>query len=177
MFSSQGQVSSIIITFLDLTENKKISGRNVEIAIKEGITRCSRSLNKIQSDASCKAPLGNLLVFLGTVPCLTKFIYFEDGLVTDNDDKKDFNSKTTISNTASCLYVYLPCARATLHVPKICGVVQTCFLHKKQLFSVETCHLCKLEGDGRVSYVAPRQKDIKFWGKPNKVFQERSCFT
>ena len=48
---------------------------------------------------------------------------------------------------------------------------QTCFEQRKYTAWQATC---KLDGDGSVSYVAPKQKDSKGCGIGNKVFQDRS---
>ena len=56
MFSSQGQVSSIIITFLVDLEKSNISGRRVETAKNTGTTNIpSKSNSKFQSEAKCNA--------------------------------------------------------------------------------------------------------------------------
>ena len=57
MFSSQGQVSSIIITFLVDLKKSNISGRRVETAKKTRTTNIpSKSNSKFQSEAECNTP-------------------------------------------------------------------------------------------------------------------------
>ena len=57
MFSSQGQVSSIIITFLVDLEKSNISGRRVETAKNNGTTNIpSKSNSKFQPEAECNMP-------------------------------------------------------------------------------------------------------------------------
>ena len=57
MFPSQGQVSSIIITFLVDLEKSNISGRRVETAKNAGTTNIpSKSNSKFQSKAECNTP-------------------------------------------------------------------------------------------------------------------------
>ena len=68
MFSSQGQVSSIIITFLVDLKKSNISGRRVETAKNTGTTNIpSKSNFKFQSEAECNTPRkplrGAVLVF------------------------------------------------------------------------------------------------------------------
>ena len=53
-------------------------------------------------------------------------------------------------------------------------VCETCFEQRKHIVSGSICHLYKLDGDGSVSYVAPKQKDRKGCGIGNKFFQDRS---
>ena len=57
MFSSQGQVSSIIITFLVDLEKSNISGRRVETAKNTATTNIpSKSNSKFQSETECNTP-------------------------------------------------------------------------------------------------------------------------
>ena len=57
MFSSQGQVSSIIITFLVDLEKSNISVRRVETAKNTSTTNIpSKSNSKFQSEAECNTP-------------------------------------------------------------------------------------------------------------------------
>ena len=43
-------------------------------------------------------------------------------------------------------------------------VVHTSLLHKVNIVSVVILHLLRLEGDGNVSYVEPRQKQVRLAG-------------
>ena len=102
MFSSQEQVSSIIITFLVDLEKSNISGRRVEIAKNTGTTNISsKSNSKFQSEAECNTPRkplrGAVLGFF--FPSLTKLMK----LITDElfglYDERTFFSITTNSQT------------------------------------------------------------------------------
>ena len=75
----------------------------------------------------------------------------------------------------SCLNVYLPCCKATLQAPKIRAVVHTSLLHRAHMASVVILHLLRLVGDGSVSYVEARQKEVKLAGIAIKEAQEKSC--
>ena len=46
----------------------------------------------------------------------------------------------------------------------MCAAVQISFPQRKHNGSVVICHLCRFLGDGRVSKVAPRQKESKLCG-------------
>ena len=76
MFSSQGQVSSIIITFLVDLEKSNISGRRVETAKNTGTTNIpSKSNFKFQPEAECNMPRKPLQgAVLGFFPSLTKLM-------------------------------------------------------------------------------------------------------
>ena len=67
----------------------------------------------------------------------------------------------TPRKTVSCLNVYLPSVSDTLQAPKICAVAHTSLLHKVQIVSVVILHLLRLAGDGSVSYVEARQKEVR----------------
>ena len=60
-----------------------------------------------------------------------------------------------------CLNVYLRCCKATLQALKICAVVS--LLHRVHMASV-ILHLLRLVGDGIVSYVEARQKEVSLAG-------------
>ena len=60
--------------------------------------------------------------------------------------------------------VYLPCCKDTLQDPKTCAVVHTSLLHRVHMASVVILLLLKLAGDGSVSYVEARQKEISLAG-------------
>ena len=51
-----------------------------------------------------------------------------------------------------------------------------CKLVKSKGNTASGCHLYKLDGDGNVSYVAPKLKDSKGGDITNKLFQDRSSF-
>ena len=88
---------------------------------------------------------------------------------------KVFRTSRTSRKTGSCLNVYLPCCSDTLQAPKICAVVHTSLLHKVHIVSVVILHLLRLAGDGSVSYVEARQKEVRFVGIAIKEAQEKSC--
>ena len=75
----------------------------------------------------------------------------------------------------SCLNVYLPCCSNTLQAPKICAVVHTFLLNKVHIVSVAVLHLLRLSGDGSLSYVEARQKEVRLAGIAVKEAQEKSC--
>ena len=82
IFSSQGQVSSKIITIFSAIEYKTRSGLKTVTAIKDGNTNLeSKSHNNFQSGAKWSSPEKVLLVFLTFVPAFTNFIY--DCLILD----------------------------------------------------------------------------------------------
>ena len=97
MFCSQGQVSSIIITFLVEVEKSNISGRRVETAENTGTTNIpSKSNSKFQSEAECNTPRKPLRgTVLGFFPSLRKLMK----LITDDlfglyDERKVFSITT-----------------------------------------------------------------------------------
>ena len=73
MLSSQGQVSSIITTFLVDLGKSNISGRRVETANNTGTTNIpSKSNPKFQSETECNMPRKPLRgTVLGFFPSLT----------------------------------------------------------------------------------------------------------
>ena len=75
----------------------------------------------------------------------------------------------------SCLNVCLPSSKATLQAPKICALVHTSLLHRVHMASVVILHLLRLVGDGSVSYVETRQKEVRLAGIAIKEAQEKSC--
>ena len=77
--------------------------------------------------------------------------------------------------TVSCLNIYLPCCSDTLQAPKMCAVVHTSLLHKVHMASVVILHLLRLVGDGSVSNVEARQKEVRLASIAIKVAQEKSC--
>ena len=81
----------------------------------------------------------------------------------------------TWCKTVSCLNVYLPGSSDTLLAPKICAVVQTSLLYRVHMVSVVILHLLRLVGDGSVSYVDARQKEVRLAGIAIKKAQEKSC--
>ena len=96
-------------------------------------------------------------------PCFEKFDGSATVFETEYDDKKDWNTEIKTCRTESCRKVNLTKTncKANLHAPRICDVVQLFVWKSLQEVSVVIFHLCKLDGDGRVSQVAPRQKDNK----------------
>ena len=111
MFSSQGQVSSIIITFLVDLEKSNISGRRVETAKNTGTTNIpSKSNPKFQSEAERNTPRkplrGAVLVFLPSLTKLMKLI--TDDLFGLYDERKFFSITTNSQRTLSCLKLKQP---------------------------------------------------------------------
>ena len=111
MFSSQGQVSSIIITFLVDLEKSNVSGRRGETAKNTGTTNIpSQSNSKFQSEAECNTPRKPLPgAVLGFFPSLTKLMK----LITDDlfglyDERKFFSITTNSQRTLSCLKLKRP---------------------------------------------------------------------
>ena len=121
-------------------------------------------------------PTGVLLQ--GTfVPFFTNFMddLGEIGTVSFIFKMKVLRTSMTPRKTVSCLNVYLPCCSDTLQAPKICAVVHTSLLHKVHIVSVVILHLLRLAGDGSVSYVEARQKEVRLAGIAIKEAQEKSC--
>ena len=81
----------------------------------------------------------------------------------------------TLYNTVSCLNVCLHCCSDTLQAPKICAVVRTSLMHRVHMASVVILHVLSLAGDGSVSYVEARQKEVRLAGIAIKEAQEKSC--
>ena len=81
----------------------------------------------------------------------------------------------TLWKTVSCLNVYLPCRSDTLQAPKICALVHTSLLHRVHIDSFGVLHLLRLVGDGRVSYVEGRQKEVRLAGIAIKEAEEKFC--
>ena len=77
---------------------------------------------------------------------------------------KVLRASMTLPKTVSCLNVYLPCCSDTLQAPKICVAVHTSLLHRVHMASVVILHLLRLVGDGSVSYVEARQKEVRLAG-------------
>ena len=69
-----------------------------------------------------------------------------------------------------------PCLRATLHAPKMCAVVRMILLHRKQEASEEILQRLRLLGDGKVSKVEERQKEIRLTGDASNNFHEKFCW-
>ena len=109
MLSSQGQVSSIIITFLVDYKKSKISGRRVETAKNTGTTNIpSKSNSKFQSEAECNTPRKPLRgAVLGFFPSLTKLMKTDD-LFGLYDERKFFSITTNSQRTLSCLKLKRP---------------------------------------------------------------------
>ena len=55
------------------------------------------------------------------------------------------------------------------------SVVHTSLLHQVHIVSVVVLHLSRLAGDGSVSYVEARQKEVRLAGIAIKEAQEKSC--
>ena len=81
----------------------------------------------------------------------------------------------TLCKTVSCLNVYLPCCSNNLQAPKICAVVHTSLLHRVHMASVVILHLLRLVGDGSVSYVEAKQKEVRLASIAIKEAQQKSC--
>ena len=62
-----------------------------------------------------------------------------------------------------------------LQAPKICAVVHTSLLQRVHMASVVILHLLRLVGDGSLSYVEARQKEVGLASIANKETQEKSC--
>ena len=75
----------------------------------------------------------------------------------------------------SCLNVYLNRNSDTFQTPKICAAVHTSLLHTVHMVSVVILHLLRLVGDGSVSYVEARQKEVRLAVIAIKEAQEKSC--
>ena len=88
---------------------------------------------------------------------------------------KVLRASMTSPKTVSCLNVYLPFCSDTLQAPRICAVVHTSLLHRVHLASVVIFHLLRLVGDGSVSYVEARQKEVRLAGIAITEAQEKSC--
>ena len=71
--------------------------------------------------------------------------------------------------------VYLPCCSDILQAPKIRAVAHTSSLQRVHLGSVVILHLLRLVGDGSVSYVEAKQKEVRLAGITIKEVQEKSC--
>ena len=108
------------------------------------------------------------------VPFFTNFMndLGEIGTVYFKFKMKLLRDSMILCKTVSCLNVYLPCCSDTLQAPKICAVVHTSLLHKVHMASVVTLHLLRLVGDGNVSNVEARQKEVRLGGNAIKVAQE-----
>ena len=66
------------------------------------------------------------------------------------DDKKELEyTNKDLQNISQ--RVNLPCCKANLHAPRTCAVVQICLWQSLQEVSVVIFHLCRLDGDGKVS--------------------------
>ena len=106
MFASQGQVSSIIITFLVDLKKSNISGQRVETAKNTGTTNIpSKSNSKFQSEPECNTPRKPLRgAVLGSFPSLTKLMkLITDYLFGLYDERKFFSVTTNLQRTLSCL--------------------------------------------------------------------------
>ena len=88
---------------------------------------------------------------------------------------KVLRTSMTSCKTVSCQNVYLPCCSDTLQAPKICICMFMYILHKVHIVSVVILHLLSLAGDGSVSYVEARQKEVRLAGIAIKEAQEKSC--
>ena len=119
-------------------------------------------------------PTGVVLLCGTLVPFFTNFMndLGEIGTASFKFKMKLLRDSMILCKTVSCLNVYLPCCSDTLQAPKICAVVHTSLLHKVHLASVVTLHLLRLVGDGNVSNVEARQKEVRLGGIAIKVAQE-----
>ena len=96
-------------------------------------------------------------------------------MVCLRDDIEGGELYVTFCKTMLCLNVYRPCCGDTLQGPKIYAVVHTSLLQREHLLSVVICHLLRLEGDGSVSYVEPRQKKVRLFGISIRETEEKYC--
>ena len=103
MFSSQGQVSSNIITVLIQQAYKTISGRSVVTARKDGIVgEPLQSYNNFHLEAECRRPVfGFFLMFLGVCPSFTNIILVELSWDGTKDDKNSLKTETNNIRTES----------------------------------------------------------------------------
>ena len=122
-------------------------------------------------------PTGGLLLQSTFFPFLTNFIdaSAEVGTVSFMFEMKVLRAAMTWRKTVSCLNVYLPWSRDTLQTPKICAVAHRSLLHRVHMVSVVILHPLRLVGDGSVSYVEARQKEVRLAGIAIKEAQEKSC--
>ena len=79
-------------------------------------------------------------------------------LETWHDVKKLFIDGARTRNTASWRKLNIPFCNATL-MPRECELMCKLVLDKENTVSGAIYHLYKLDVDGSVSYVAPKQKD------------------
>ena len=124
-------------------------------------------------------PSGGLLLRGTFAPFFTNFIDYlaEIGAASFVFEMKVLTASMAWHKTVSCLNVYLPWSSDTLQAPKICAVVHTSLLHRVHMVSVVILHLLRLVGDGSVSYVEARQKEVRLAGIAIKEAQEKSCWT
>ena len=124
-------------------------------------------------------PTGGVLLRGTFLPFLTMFIddLGEIGIVSFIFKMKVLRTSMTPRKIVPCLNVYLPCCSDTLQARKICAVVHISLLHKVHIVSVVILHLylLRLAGDGNVSYVEARQKEVRLAGIAIKEAQEKSC--
>ena len=71
------------------------------------------------------------------------------------------NFLETLHKAVSCLNVYLSCCSDTLKAPKTYAVIHTSLLNRVHLTSVVILHLLIFIGDGTVSYLEARQKEVR----------------
>ena len=117
IFSSQGHVISMRITFLKLFEKIVMLGLSWLKAMWTGKQWVLlRSAKIIQSDAWCKIPAGGVLLRGTFVPFLTNFIddLGEIGNVSFIFKMKVLRTAMTSHKAVSCLNVYLLCCSDTL---------------------------------------------------------------
>ena len=122
-------------------------------------------------------PTGGVLLRGTFVPFHTNFIddLGEIGTVSFIFQMKVLRTSMTPHKTVSCLNGYLPCCSDTLQALKIWAVVHTSLMHKVHIVSVVIRYLFRLAGDGSVSYVEARQKEVRLAGITIKDAQEKSC--
>ena len=176
IFSSQGHVSSMRTTFLKLFEKIVMSGLSWVKAMWTGKQQLLlRSAIRNQSDAWCKMPTSGLHLRGTFALFFTNFIdvLAEIGTASVIFEMKILRVAMNWRKTVSCLNLYL--SWSTLQAPKICAVVHTSLLHMVHMVSVVIPQLLRLLGNGSMSYVEARQKEVRLAGIANKEAQEKSC--
>ena len=126
-------------------------------------------------------PTGGLLLWGTFAPVFSNFIdhLAEIGTASFIFEMEGLGPAMTWCKTGSCLNVYLLWSSDTLQAPKICAVVEhTSFLHRVHMAAVIILlHFLRLVGDGSVSHVEARQKEVRLVVIVAKEAKERSCWT
>ena len=143
MFSSQGHVNSMSVTFLKALENVVILGLIwVKAMWIRKLQFPSRSTRRTQSGAWCKMPTGGVLLRGTLVLFFTNLVHNLGEISTAYFvfKMKLLRHSMILCKTVSCLNVYLPCCSDTLQAHKMCAVVHTFLLHKVHMPSVVILH-------------------------------------